>query len=63
MQYDTCIYFQNLTSLIKKKTENFNGLPNQGEESRRSLPKQTRWRMRPKSRIFPFFSEIRDVHV
>jgi hypothetical protein len=35
----------------------------QGEESRRSLPKQTRWRMRPKSRIFPFFSESRDVHV
>jgi hypothetical protein len=34
-----------------------------GEESRRSLPKQTRLRMRPKSRIFPFFSEIRDVHV
>jgi hypothetical protein len=33
----------------------------QGGESRRLLPKQTRWPMPPKSRFFPFFSEISDV--
>jgi hypothetical protein len=33
----------------------------QGGESRRSLPKQTRWRMQPKSKFF--LSEMRDVLV
>jgi hypothetical protein len=32
-----------------------------GGESRRSLPKQTRWRMQSKSKVFSFFLEIRDV--
>jgi hypothetical protein len=47
----------------QKPSRTFENNNKQGEESRRSLPKQTRWRMQQKSRVFPFFSEIRDVLV